>query len=290
MSDDVSTSPGHPGPPSHAVSSAQDLAELTARLNSQLDAFDPAVLDLARTARRVAVLSGAGVSAESGVPTFRTPETGLWSRYSPQELATPEAWEDDPAVVWSWYVQRARMVRGVQPNAGHRALARWAQDVELTISTQNVDDLHERAGSRVLSHLHGSLFEFRCESCERPADRWQIGELRLDAPVDTDPQPLEPPECLECDARIRPGVVWFGEALPWDAFEAAEQSMTEADLVLVIGTSGIVQPAASLPLAALGLGVPVVEINPEATEFSAYADYTVRLPSGTALPLMTAKL
>lgn len=266
------------------------LSALARRLNSQLDAFDPAVLELAREAGRVTVLSGAGISAESGVPTFRAPETGLWSRYSPQELATPEAWEDDPDLVWSWYMQRARMVRTVEPNAGHHALARWRHHATVSISTQNIDDLHERAGSTVLSHLHGSLFEFRCESCARPADRWQIGEMRLNAPVESDPQPEAPPECLECDARIRPGVVWFGEALPMDAFEAAEQSMREADLVLVVGTSGIVQPAASLPLTALGLGVPVVEINPEPTEFSAYADYSVRLPSGVALPLMTASL
>lgn len=252
--------------------------------------LDDRVLDLARSARSVAVLSGAGVSAESGVPTFRTPETGLWARYSPQELATPEAWESDPEVVWSWYVQRARMVRSVQPNPGHVALSTWAQRASVTISTQNVDDLHERAGSQVLAHLHGSLFDFRCEDCQRPADQWQIAQLRLDSPVDPDPQPLTPPECLECDSRIRPGVVWFGEALPLDAFQAAEEAMSRADLVLVVGTSGIVQPAASLPLTALGLGIPVVEINPEPTEFSAYADYEVRLPSGQALPQMVAAL
>ncbi|MDO5619033.1 Sir2 family NAD-dependent protein deacetylase [Kocuria sp.] len=214
----------------------------------------------------------------------------MWARYSPQELATPEAWEDDPDVVFAWYVQRARMVRGVQPNPGHTALARWAQHATVSISTQNVDDLHERAGSTVEAHLHGSLFDFRCEACGRPADSWQIADLRLDSPVDSDPQPQTPPECLECDASIRPGVVWFGEALPMEAFQRAEEAMATADLVLVVGTSGIVQPAASLPLTALGLGVPVVEINPEPTEFSAYADFEVRLPSGEALPLLTASL
>lgn len=264
--------------------------ELNARLTAQLEAIDPLVRDLARSARSVAVLSGAGISAESGVPTFRTPETGLWARYSPQELATPEAWEEDPDVVWSWYLQRARMVRSVQPNAGHAALARWAEHAQVSISTQNVDDLHERAGSKVLAHLHGSLFEFRCEACGRPADRWQVADLRLEAAVEEDPQPVAPPECLECDARIRPGIVWFGESLPMDAFQAAEESMANADLVLVVGTSGIVQPAASLPLTALGLGVPVVEINPEPTEFSAYADHEIRLPAGVALPLLTAGL
>ncbi|KAA9392976.1 NAD-dependent deacylase [Kocuria coralli] len=269
---------------------AASISELARRLNAQLEAIDPVVLELARSAKNVSVLSGAGISAESGVPTFRAPETGLWARYSPQELATPEAWEENPDLVWSWYIQRARMVRGVQPNAGHAALARWAAYANVSISTQNIDDLHERAGSKVLAHLHGSLFEFCCEACGRPADRWQVGDLRLDSPVDDDPQPAPPPECLECDSRIRPRVVWFGESLPMDAFAAAEQAMADSDLVLVVGTSGIVQPAASLPLTALGLGIPVVEINPEPTDFSAYADYTVRLPSGTALPLITAGL
>lgn len=268
----------------------ESLSQRAGRLNAQLQAIGPEVLDLCRSASRVAVLSGAGISAESGVPTFRAPETGLWARYSPQELATPEAWEADPELVWAWYMQRARYVRQCAPNAGHRALVSWSEYADVTIATQNIDDLHERAGSKVLAHLHGSLFEFCCEACGRPADRWQVGDLRLDSPVDDDPQPAPPPECLECDSRIRPRVVWFGESLPMDAFAAAEQAMADSDLVLVVGTSGIVQPAASLPLTALGLGIPVVEINPEPTDFSAYADYTVRLPSGTALPLITAGL
>lgn len=127
------------------------------------------ILDLARPARRVAVLTGAGMSAESGVPTFRDAQTGLWEHFDPADLATPEAWDRDPASVWAWYQWRVALVRRVQPNAGHRALARWGRTVDLSIVTQNVDDLHERAGSPVLSHLHGSLFSPRCAECGTPA-------------------------------------------------------------------------------------------------------------------------
>lgn len=262
--------------------------EQAARLREQLEQIGPEALELCRGVRRIAVLSGAGISAESGVPTFRAPETGLWARYSPQELATPEAWEADPELVWAWYMQRARYVGRCAPNPGHRALAAWARLAQLSLATQNIDDLHERAGSAEVSHLHGSLFSFRCADCGRPAERWQVADLRLrEAPL-PDPRPEAPPECLECDGLIRPDVVWFGESLPEEAFEQAESAMAGAELVLVAGTSGLVQPAASLPMTALGLGIPVVEVNPEPTGFSAYADRTVRLPSGVALPLMLA--
>lgn len=264
----------------------ESLAQRAGRLNAQLEAIGPDVLDLCRSATRVAVLSGAGISAESGVPTFRAPETGLWARYSPQELATPEAWEADPELVWAWYMQRARYVRQCAPNPAHRALASWSQYAHVTIATQNIDDLHERGGSGEVSHLHGSLYSFRCSQCGRPADQWQVADMRLDAPPLEEPRPEAPPECLECDGPLRPDVVWFGEALPEGAFDDAESAMASAELVLVIGTSGLVQPAASLPLTALGLGVPVVEINPEPTGFSMQADRSVQLASGTALPLM----
>lgn len=260
--------------------------EQAARLREQLEEIGPEVLELCRGVRRIAVLSGAGISAESGVPTFRAPETGLWARYSPQELATPEAWEDDPELVWAWYMQRARYVARCAPSPGHRALASWARLAQLSLATQNIDDLHERAGSTEVAHLHGSLFSFRCADCGRPAEQWQVADLRLgEAPL-RDPRPEAPPECLECDGRVRPDVVWFGEALPEGAFEQSESAMADAELVLVIGTSGLVQPAASLPMTALGLGTPVIEINPEPTGFSACADRSVRLPSGIALPLM----
>lgn len=252
----------------------------------QLDQVSPEVADLARRAQRVAVLTGAGISAESGVPTFREVQTGLWERFSAADLATVEAYEADPARVWTWYRWRQSLIRQVDPNPGHTALARWQKALrqtggELSIVTQNVDDLHERAGAEVLGHLHGSIFAHRCFECDAPADvpagdynGWQHPD-----------QPEEPPVCAACGSgTLRPGVVWFGEMLPMDTFDAAAACIRAADLVLVVGTSGMVQPAASLPLLALERGAPLVEINPEQTELTEVMDYSLRGPSGQLLP------
>ena len=231
-----------------------------------------------RDARRIVVLSGAGMSAESGVPTFRDGSRGLWSRYDPATLATPEAFARDPALVFGWYAWRYTQLQQVEPNAGHRALARWADGAEVTIATQNVDDLHERAGSAVLAHLHGSLAEFRCFACERPY-RGQI-------PVASERTgPIEPPRC-GCGGMIRPGVVWFGEQLPAGALERAATACRNADVVLVVGTSGMVYPAAGLPAVARDAGVRVVEINPHPTPLSADATATWRATAATALPAL----
>ncbi|HEX5533201.1 MAG TPA: NAD-dependent deacylase [Actinomycetales bacterium] len=246
----------------------------------------PAVLDLARRARRVAVLTGAGMSAESGVPTFRDAQTGLWERYDPMALATPEAWDEDPPLVWAWYAWRIRLLRDVEPNPGHRALAEWdarAGEVDLAVVTQNVDDLHERAGSRSAVHLHGSLGEFRCSRCHEP--------YRGDVEVPTQPvERLDPPSCERCGGPVRPGVVWFGEALPTGAFERAEQIVGGADLALVVGTSGLVYPAAGLPMIARARGVPVVEVNPGETDLSDAVHHVWRASAATALPALVAAL
>ncbi|MFI7481388.1 SIR2 family NAD-dependent protein deacylase [Kocuria sp. M1R5S2] len=249
-----------------------------------MEDLDPDLLDLTRSARTVTVLTGAGMSAESGVPTFRDPGTGWWARWSPEELATPEAWESDRELVWSWYLWRARTLRAVRPHAGHLALARRTGRVHVV--TQNVDDLHERAGSEVLAHLHGSLLAFRCSVCERPWDASE--ELRLDLPADEHARE-RPPECPACGGAVRPGVVWFGEPLPPGALERAADAVAEADLVLVVGTSGLVQPAASLPLVAAGRGVPVVEVNPVDTALTPHADHTVRARAAEALPRLLAR-
>ncbi len=281
-----------------------------------MDDLDPELLELARSARTVTVLSGAGMSAESGVPTFRDAGTGLWARWSPEDLATPEAWDTDPGLVWSWYLWRARQVRRVRPNAGHRALARWADRARVHVVTQNVDDLHERAGSTVLAHLHGSLFAFRCSVCAAPFPGRLVPGLaagtgpgtplapdagpredpaRAEAPAEdtalagahgAEPHRERPPVCPDCGGAVRPGVVWFGEELPAGAVERSAAAVAEADLVLVVGTSGLVQPAASLPLIAAGRGTPVVEINPEDTALTPHADRTVRAGSAEALPLL----
>jgi NAD-dependent deacetylase len=247
--------------------------------------LDPDLLELARTARTVAVLTGAGMSAESGVPTFREPGKGLWDRWSPAQLATPEAWEADPELVWSWYLWRARQVRLLRPNDGHRALARWARTARVRVVTQNVDDLHERAGSEVLAHLHGSLFAFRCSACGTPYPGDLVDGLGLDRAEGLDePVRERPPACPACGGPVRPGVVWFGELLPEGAMERAAEAVAQADLVVVVGTSGLVQPAASLPLIAAGRGIPVVEVNPEDTALTPHATWSVRAGSARALP------
>lgn len=246
------------------------------------------VLSLARAARHVAVFSGAGISAESGVPTFREVQTGLWERFSAQDLATPEAFEDNPALVHTWYRWRAGLVQQVAPNPGHQALGRWQRHLaaaggSLSISTQNVDDLHERAGAEVLAHLHGSIAAHRCAECGASAELPPPLYDGADAPT----EPEDPPLCQVCEeGLIRPGVVWFGEALPMEAFDAAADAMRAADLILVVGTSGLVQPAASLPLLGMERGTPLIEINPESTELSDAMHHRLRGRAGQLLPVL----
>jgi len=240
-----------------------------------------------RGARNVVVLTGAGMSAESGIPTFREAHAGLWSRFDPQELASPAAWRRDKALVWGWYAWRMAKVRGAQPHAGHRALAGLGHARSgLTLVTQNVDDLHERAGSEDAVHLHGSLFASRCFACARPAGNVALPPDAADSPS----LRLEPPACTHCGGSIRPGVVWFGEALPQDAWERASQAARECEVLIAVGTSGVVQPAASLPASAKARGAKVAEINPVATDVSNVMDLVWRAPAGEALPLLVAAL
>lgn len=239
------------------------------------------------SAARVAVLTGAGISAESGVPTFREAQTGLWEQFSAEDLATPDAFHNAPALVWTWYRWRQSLIRQVEPNPGHVVLARWqsrlrAAGGELSIATQNVDDLHERAGAEVLAHLHGSIFDHRCAECAAQAELPPPEYDGFQAP----PAPADPPLCDACGGHLRPGVVWFGEMLPMDAFDSAAAAIRAADVVIVAGTSGIVQPAASLPLLALERGTPLIEVNPEGTDISDVMDYCLRGTSGTMLPAL----
>ncbi len=233
---------------------------------------------LLRNHDRLVVLTGAGMSAESGIPTFRQAPRGLWEKYSPEHLATPQAWEADPALVWGWYLCRMAQVRDAAPNAGHLALATAATSRPIRIVTQNVDDLHERAGSTDVLHLHGGLFAHRCFGCARTHD-----EVAIPDAADT-PMRVEPPRCAHCDERIRPGVVWFGEPLPEAALAQARAAATACELMLVIGTSGLVHPAAGLPSIARAAGATVVEINPLETELSAIAHLCVRANAATVLP------
>lgn len=247
------------------------------------DVISPDVIDLARSARHITVLSGAGMSTESGIPTFRDPDNGLWAHANPAELATPEAWEGDPAYVWAWYRWRAVLMNRVEPNPGHVALAQWGArpGIQMTIGTQNIDNLHERAGSDSVHHLHGSIFQVHCSMCGVNVPDEQ--------PLPTADVPrLEPPRCPECGGAVRPSVVWFGEVLPAEPFLAAQDAATSSDLVLLVGTSNSVYPAAQLPFDALNASVPVVEIGPFETEFTDFATHVVREKSGVALPELLA--
>ena len=228
------------------------------------------------------VLSGAGISAESGVPTFRDVETGLWAKVDPYEISSSEGWQRHPEKVWAWYLWRHYIMQSVQPNDGHRAVAAWQDYADVHVVTQNVDNLHERAGSRQVYHLHGSLFEFRCDRCQ--------GEYQGDLP--DMPEPIEavtPPRC-SCDGLIRPNVVWFGEPLPDTAWQKSVDAVVNSDLVIVVGTSSIVYPAAGLPELALANGIPVIEVNPAPTPLSDSATATVREPAAVALPTLLQRL
>ncbi len=238
--------------------------------------------EMIEAARTIAVLTGAGMSAESGIPTFRQAQTGLWARYSPQMLATAEAWRRDTALVWGWYLWRMVGVRAAQPNAGHIALAQAARSRPITVITQNVDDLHERAGSTGVLHLHGDLFAHRCFTCGHP-----FQGVELPDPA-AEPTPLEPPRCPQCNDYIRPGVVWFGEDLPAAPYRAAVEASQTCDLMLVVGTAGVVYPAAGLPALARQHGARIIEINPQETELSAQADLCLRGGAAQVLPRVLA--
>jgi NAD-dependent deacetylase len=223
------------------------------------------------------------MSAESGVATFRDAQTGLWETFDPEELASPGAWRRQPDVVWAWYLWRYHLVRSVEPNAGHRAVADWERDAEVRVVTQNIDNLHERAGSGRVAHLHGTLFGFRCTRCGTPYE----GEIAdMAEPVVA----IDPPRCERCGGLIRPGVVWFGESLPEEPWQEAVDAVAGADVVVVVGTSGIVYPAAGLPSAALANGIPVVEVNPDSTPLSNSATVTIRDTAASALPGLLDRL
>lgn len=234
--------------------------------------------DVIAQGRPICVLTGAGMSAESGVPMFRGGHDSLWSRFDPMRLATAEAWRDDPALVWGWYRWRMELVRGAQPHAGHRALAALARrHRQLSVVTQNVDDLHERAGSPIVAHVHGSLFALRCFDCGLGYE----GDLAAALPH---AERVAPMRCASCGGSIRPGVVWFGEALPQAEWTAATEAAAGCALMLVVGTSGLVQPTASLPGLARHGGALVVEINPGPTAVSQQVDHVWRATAATALP------
>jgi NAD-dependent deacetylase len=246
--------------------------------------IDAPIITALRNATRVVILTGAGVSAESGIPTFRDKQTGLWENFDATELATPYAFERDPALVWGWYEWRRAAVFNAQPNPAHRAIATISDHVpQFTLITQNVDDLHERAGSRDVLHLHGELSRPYCENCRRPyAHPTEIPQL---PPTGAR---IDPPRCASCGAKIRPGVVWFGERLPDDAWDSARDAAKGCDLFLVCGTSSVVQPAASLTDIADAAGATTIQVNPNPTGADGSVTFSLRGPAGTVLPQLVA--
>ncbi len=215
-------------------------------------------------------LTGAGISAESGIPTFRGKD-GLWNKYRPEELATPQAFATNPQLVWEWYAWRMRIMFDAKPNYAHEALAELERlGILKAVITQNVDDLHERAGSKNVLHLHGSLRVVRCVECNREAEV-------------SKPPPVPPLPRCECGGLLRPGVVWFGEMLPRHVLEKAFGEVEKSDVILVVGTSAVVQPAASLPLIVKRRGGAVIEINPSETPLTSISDCSVRMPAGEAM-------
>ncbi len=239
-----------------------------------------------RAARRVVVVTGAGVSAESGVLTFRDRQTGIWERFDPMRLATPEAYEQDPSLVWGWYEWRRQAVARAIPNPAHRAIAAMAAIVpEFTLVTQNVDDLHERAGSAAVLHLHGRLARPYCAVC-RQSHAFADG---APAPA-SDGQRIEPPRCRACGGRIRPGVVWFGEELPVAEWRAAVDAAGRCDAFLCVGTSSLVQPAASLTAVAVRAGATTIQVNVNPTEIDDLVTYSLRGAAGLTLPTLVAEV
>jgi len=234
--------------------------------------------EILRSATRVVAFTGAGVSAESGVATFRG-AGGLWEGHRIEEVASPHAFAADPVHVWRFYDQRRTNVAKVRPNPAHEVLAAWQERFpNYTLVTQNVDGLHQGAGSRRVVELHGSLWRVRCTGC---------GREREDR---TAPLPELPPRCPECGAMERPDVVWFGEALPAEAFLVAEAAAKVCEVLVVVGTSAVVYPAAALVAVAAAVGATVIEVNPEASALAHLADVTLRGPAGAMLPQVDAML
>jgi len=236
--------------------------------------FPEHLIRLLRTSTRLTALTGAGVSAESGLRTFRDAQDGLWRRYRPQDLASPQAFARNPRLVWEWYAWRREALKGARPNPGHYALAEMEKRAAgFTLITQNVDGLHHLAGSRNVIELHGNIQRVRCSQCGRVAEAWREDSEDV-------------PRCTTCDGMLRPDVVWFGEALPKSALEAAVEAARSCEVFFSIGTSGVVQPAASLAYAALNRGAVVVEINVETTPLSRKAHYFLQGRSGEVLPAL----
>jgi len=232
---------------------------------------------LKRTSR-VVVLTGAGISAESGIPTFRGKD-GLWKNYRAEQLATPQAFSQDPRLVWEWYDWRRGVIGSKELNDGHRVLAKWESFFpSYNLITQNIDGFHALAGSKKILELHGNIWKMRCTAEQTITENHEV------------PLPEIPPRCPDCRAFLRPHVVWFGESLDPSVIQQSFALSSNCDVMVVVGTSAVVQPAASLPIAAADAGAKIVEINTDSTPLTAYAHFSFRGKSGEILPAIDEKL
>jgi len=234
--------------------------------------FPAELVSLLRRTPKFVALTGAGVSQESGLRTFRDAQSGLWAQYKPEDLASPEAFARDPKLIWDWYAWRREAVKAVRPNAGHYVLVEIEKRIpQFTLITQNVDGLHRMAGSQNVLELHGNIHRVRCSECYRFTEIWGDDSELV-------------PRCDVCNGLLRPDVVWFGESLPRDQLEAAVEATRSCDVFFSIGTSGVVQPAALLAGIARDLGAVVVEINAGPTPLTSNVDYAFHGKSGQILP------
>jgi NAD-dependent deacetylase len=244
------------------------------------DALIRKAAEILRKSKRVAALTGAGISAESGVPTFRGKD-GLWRQFRAEDLATPEAFARDPKLVWEWYDWRRGLIAKCAPHKGHATLAKWEKEKafpRFILITQNVDGLHALAGSTNILELHGNIWKVRCTRDDTVSDNRDV------------PLPEIPPLCPDCGRLLRPHIVWFGEMLDQDVVGRAFAESSACEAMLVVGTSAIVHPAASLPLAAAEAGAAVIEVNPDPTPLTPYAAVSLRGPAGEILPLIASAI
>lgn len=239
--------------------------------------IDPSLIEILQKAEKVVVLTGSGVSAESGVPTFRDAQTGLWEKYDPQELATPHAFRQNPALVWDWYTWRRELIAAAEPNPGHFALAELEQKIdEFTLVTQNVDGMHQAAGSINILELHGNIQRTKCYRSGHIVDSWADDR--------------HPPRCPRCNSYLRPDVVWFGESLPLDVLARAIKAAEGCDVFFSVGTSSVIEPAASLYHYAYRKRATLVEINTNWTPFTQAAHYSIQGPSAQVLPTLISQV
>ena len=262
------------------------LAELPSGLIAEVER----ATELLKTKQRICLLTGAGISAESGIPTFRDKQTGLWENYRAEDMATPDAFARDPKLVWSWYQWRRQLVASKKPNPAHIALAQWQYhsqytNQQLTLITQNVDDLHEQAGSTV-SHLHGNLWRNKCSQCETPYQSQSNRAYDSEDSINFDEALIT---CQHCDGYIRPDIVWFGESLPVQEWQTAEEAAANCEVFISIGTSSLVYPAAGLAQLAKHNGADIIEINPYPTP-NTLVDITLAAKAGVILPELVKRM